>query len=398
MKRTLILGGGMVGSAMAMDLAASDDLEVTLADVRADTLEGVGASLGIATIQADLSDPATVGKLAAGHDVVLGALPSVLGLQTLKAVIEAGTDYCDISFMPENALELDDLARNRGVTAVVDCGVSPGLSNMMVGHAVTQLDPCERLEIYVGGVPVRRTWPFDYKAGFAPHDVIEVYVRPARIVEHGQIVVKEALSEPELMDFAEIGTLEAFNTDGLRSLAHTLKVPFMKEKTLRYPGHVALMRAFRETGLFSKELQDVGGQRVRPLDLTAALLFPKWTFQEGEADMTVMRVVVQGQQKGQSTTYRWDLLDRYDASTGLRSMSRTTAFPATIVARLISTGAFRRPGVCAPEVLGREPGILDTVIGELEQRGVRCSASVERTEPASAATPVGVTAQPRSAA
>jgi saccharopine dehydrogenase-like NADP-dependent oxidoreductase len=114
--------------------------------------------------------------------------------------------------------------------------------------------------------------------------------------------------------------------------------------------------------------------------------------------MTVMRVVVQGQQKGQSTTYRWDLLDRYDASTGLRSMSRTTAFPATIVASLICTGAFRRPGVCAPEVLGREPGILDTVIGELEQRGVRCSASVERAEAASAATPVGVTAQPRSAA
>ena len=168
MKRTLILGGGMVGSAMAMDLAATDDLEVTLADAQADTLERIGARHRIATIQADLSDPATVGKLAAGYDVVLGALPSVLGLQTLRAVIEAGTDYCDISFMSENALELDDFARSRGVTAVVDCGVAPGLSNMMVGHAVAQLDPCERLEVYVGGVPVRRTWPFDYKAGFAP--------------------------------------------------------------------------------------------------------------------------------------------------------------------------------------------------------------------------------------
>src|SRR5262249_11471019 len=249
------------------------------------------------------------------QDIVLGALPSVLGFQTLRAVLAARRPYVDISFMSENALELDALACEAGVCAVVDCGVAPGVSNMMAGYAASQLDECERVEIYVGGLPVERRWPFDYKAGFAPYDVIEEYVRPARLVEHGRVVVKEALSEPELMHVPGVGTLEAFNTDGLRSLIFTLRAPFMQEKTLRYPGPVQLMRAFRETGLFSKEPLNVGGQLIRPLDATAALLFPKWTFEEGEADLTVMRVIVAGRRGGQRRRYSWDLVDSFDPQT-----------------------------------------------------------------------------------
>jgi saccharopine dehydrogenase-like NADP-dependent oxidoreductase len=259
------------------------------------------------------------------------------------------------------------------------------VSNLMVGFAAAQLDACESVEIYVGGLPVERRWPFDYKAGFAPHDVIEEYVRPARVVEHGRVVVKEALSEPELLDFKGVGTLEAFNTDGLRSLIYTQRAPFMKEKTLRYPGHVALMRAFRGTGFFSKEPLEVAGQRIRPLDVTAALMFPKWTFEEGEEDLTVLRVLVQGRRGAERVVYTWDLLDAYDPASGLRSMSRTTAFPATIMARLVAGGSFTRPGVHPPETVGAEPGLLDAVLKELEVRGVRCRGRVERealaTEP-----------------
>ena len=380
MKKIVILGGGMIGSAMAMDLARDRRGDVTVADVRPESLSRIAARHGVATVRADLSDPAAIGRLVAEYDIVIGALPSVLGYQTLRAVIDAGGDYVDISFMPENAMELDGLARERGVTAVVDCGVAPGVSNMMAGFAASRLGSCQRLEIYVGGIPVERRWPFDYKAGFAPHDVIEEYVRPARVVEHGRIVVKEALSEPELMDFPGVGTLEAFNTDGLRSLAYTLKAPFMKEKTLRYPGHIHLMRAFRETGLFSKEPIDVAGQQVRPLDATAALLFPKWAFEEGEADLTVLRVIAEGRRGGITERYTWDLLDAYDPITKMRSMSRTTAFPATITARLVADGAFVRPGVHPPEVLGAQPGVLDTVLRELEARGVRCRSKLEREE------------------
>lgn len=367
----------MVGSCMASDLARKPDLSVTVADVRPGALAQVASRFGVKTLDADLANPAKVRELAAGFDVVLGALSSVIGLQTLRAVVEAGKPYCDISFMPEDALALDALAKERGVTAIVDCGVAPGMSNLLCGQAAAELDPCESLEIYVGGLPAVRRWPFEYKAGFSPSDVLEEYTRPSRVVENGQVVVKEALSEPELMDFPEVGTLEAFNTDGLRSLAYTLKVPSMREKTLRYPGHAALMRVFRETGLFSKEPIEVGGQRVRPLDVTSALLFPRWTFAEGEGDLTVMRVIARGRKDGRAIKKTWDLFDRYDPASGFRSMSRVTAFPATIVAGMLARGELRRPGVHPPELLAREPGLLDRILEELAERGVRYSAREE---------------------
>jgi lysine 6-dehydrogenase len=383
--RILVLGGGMIGSAVAFDLARSGRGPVTVADLKEPVYKRLGETPGVRSVRVDLSVPAAVRSLAAEFDLVVGALPSALGYRSLAAVIEAGRPYVDISFMAENALDLDGLARDHGVTAVVDCGVAPGISNLMVGYAASQLARTETVEIYVGGLPRERRWPFDYKAGFAPSDVIEEYVRPARMVEQGRVVVKEALSEPELLDFPGVGTLEAFNTDGLRSLIFTTDAPFMKEKTLRYPGHIELMRAFRETGFFSKEPVDVGGTLVRPLDATAALLFPKWTFAEGEADLTVMRVSVEGStQAGARKRFEFDLLDHYDAQTGLRSMSRTTAFPAAIVAGLVGDGTFRRPGVHAPETLGRVPGVLEAVLRELERRGVRCSSRVFATDAAEA--------------
>lgn len=385
-QKIVILGGGMIGSAMAMDLKRSGRHDVTVAELRPEVRERLAARYGVATRAADLSRPEAIRELVRDYDLVLGALPSVYGYRTLEAVIAAGKDYCDISFMPENALELDARARREGVTAVVDCGVAPGVSNVMAGYAATRLDPFQSLEIYVGGLPRERRWPYDYKAGFAPFDVIEEYTRPARVVAHGRVVVKEALSEPERMDFPGIGTLEAFNTDGLRSLIHTLDVPFMKEKTLRYPGHIQLMEAFRETGFFSKEPLAVGDVSVRPLDVLATLLFPKWTFAEGEADLTVLRVVAEGLADGRPARYSWDLLDRFDPQTGLRSMSRTTAFPATIVAGMLLDGTFRRPGVHAPESLGRVPGLLEHLLAELAARGVSCEAHV----PAAAEEPVAV--------
>jgi lysine 6-dehydrogenase len=381
-QKIVILGGGMIGSAMAMDLKRENRYDVTVAELRPEVRQRLESRHGVATLAADLSRPEAIKKLVKGYDLVLGALPSVYGYRTLEAVIAAGKDYCDISFMPENALELDARARAADITAVVDCGVAPGVSNVMAGFADARLDPFQSLEIYVGGLPRERRWPYDYKAGFAPFDVIEEYTRPARIVAHGRVVVKEALSEPERMDFPGVGTLEAFNTDGLRSLVHTLKVPFMKEKTLRYPGHIQLMEAFRETGFFSKQPLQVGDVSVRPLDVLATLLFPKWTFEDGEADVTVLRVVAEGLEHGQPTRYTWDLLDRFDPVTGLRSMSRTTAFPATIVAGLMLDGAFRRPGVHAPESLGREPGLLERLLEGLAARGVACQQRVAVEEPA----------------
>jgi saccharopine dehydrogenase-like NADP-dependent oxidoreductase len=378
-KHAVILGSGMVGSTMAMDLARGGEksFAVTVVDARAAALDRVTTRYGVATRQANLADAAAVTAAIADADVVLGALPSTLGLATLRTVIAAAKPYVDISFMAEDATELHSLAVASGARCVVDCGVAPGVSNMMAGYAAARLDPCTELEILVGGLPVVRCWPFDYKAGFAPYDVIEEYVRPARMVEGGRVVVKEALSEPELVDCPGVGTLEAFNTDGLRSLIKTLAVPHMREKTLRYPGHIQLMRVFRETGLFGKEPIDVGGARVRPLDLTSALLFPKWTYADGEADLTVMTVRARGHENGVPTEYAWTLHDTYDAASATRSMSRTTAFPATLVARLLADGRFPLgPGVYPPETPAATPGFLAGVLAGLEARGLRITAQV----------------------
>ncbi len=366
MTTAIVLGAGMVGSVIAADLA--DDFEVTLADISASALGAAKRRTPlVTTVAADLSDPDVIRKTVAPFDVVLGALPSRIGHQALRAVIEAGRNYCDISFMAEDPMDHDALARRQGVTAVVDCGVAPGLSNMIAGHAVDRLDPCEKLSIYVGGIPRVAEGPFQYKAAFSPSDVIQEYVRPARLVDQGRVVVHEALSEIEPISFAGVGALEAFNTDGLRTLV-TLNVPFMKEKTIRYSGHARLMRALRDAGFFSSDPITVSTVAVRPLEVTEALLFPRWTYEEGEQDMTLMRVIAVGE-SGESLT--WEMIDVYDETTATSSMARTTAFPCAITARMIVSGQFDQKGVIAPEQIGRVPGLLDHVLGELESRRVR---------------------------
>ena len=370
-QKVTVLGAGMVGSAVAVDLARSG-FAVTAVDARPEALAAVTArSPAVTAVRADCGSAESIGRAVEGADLVVGALASSMGFDTLRAVIDARKTYVDISFMAEDAWELDAYAKERGVTAVVDCGVGPGVSNLLVGHGARQLDVCESVEIYVGGLPVVRTWPYAYKAPFSPHDVLEEYTRPARLVEHGRVVVKEALSEPELMDFPEVGTLEAFNTDGLRSLAYTMKAPFMKEKTLRYPGHIELMRALRHTGLFSKEPLAVAGGAVRPLDVAAALLFPKCAYEEGEADLTVMRIVVAGTKDGRPARHEWALFDRYDPATDVRSMSRTTGYAATSMVAVLAAGRFKEPGVFPPELLAKEPGLVEAFLAEYAARGVR---------------------------
>ena len=373
-KKALVLGAGMVGSLMARDLAAEGEFEVTLVDRSQAAIDraarGFRSDMTIRGQVMDLSSAPILTGLAQQHDVVLGALASHLGYGALETLARAGTPYADISFMPENALDHHALAQEHGTTCVVDCGVAPGMSNLLVGEGVKRLDRTDEIEIYVGGLPRERHWPFEYKAGFAPADVIEEYTRPSRLVENGEVVVREALSEPEIMHFDGLGDLEAFNTDGLRSLLFTLDVPHMKEKTLRYPGHIELMRVFRETGFFRKDPIQVNGQAVVPLEVTQALLFPKWTFEDGEQDVTVMRILVRGEQDGQPKTYRWDLHETYSTAEAATSMSRTTALPCTLMARQLLQGAVPEPGVYAPEQLPPFGDLCPQILAGLAKRGI----------------------------
>ena len=368
MIHVVILGAGRVGGAMARDLA--EDFKVTVADRSEPALSSMREA-GLATRTADLSLPDGVKGAVADADLVVGAIPGFMGFATAKAVLEAGKPLVDISFFDEDCFELDALAKQQNLTAIVDCGIAPGCHNIILGDLSRQWDRITSFETLVGGLPVIRTWPYEYKAGFSPIDVIEEYTRPSRYVKDGKVVTFPALSEPELIDFEGLGTLESFNTDGLRSIIKTFpQVPDMKEKTLRYPGHIEKMRMLRESGFFGKEKIQVAGVEVSPLDLTTALLFPLWFMQEGEEDFTVMRVTVEGEKAGQRMRKEFNLLDRYDRATKTTSMARTTGYTCTATVRLLAKGGFSRKGISPPEFVGQEPGAWDFIREDLAKHGV----------------------------
>lgn len=378
MKSAVVLGCGLVGATISRDLAEDGQLEVTGADIDARRLKELEADKRVRTLRADLSSPQKLRELMKDFDVVVGALPSRLGRMALEAVIEVGRPYCDISFMAEDALELDERARERGVTAVVDCGVAPGLANLAIGHSRALLDELSRVVYYVGGLPKARRWPYAYKAPYAPADVLEVYTRPARMRENGRLVVKPALSEQELIDFPLVGTLEGFNTDGLRSLLQTVQVPNMKEKTLRYPGHAELMRVFAKTGLFSHEPLQVEGVQVSPMAVTSQLLFKQWALGPDELEFTVLRVEVEGTTGDKRERHTYELYDEYDVPTKTSSMARTTGFPCSIVTKLLVSGEVSQPGVLPPELLACPEGkVFDHMREELARRGIELHSHFE---------------------
>ncbi|MBA3061581.1 MAG: saccharopine dehydrogenase [Atribacteria sp.] len=375
--KAIVLGCGLIGELIAKDLAKDENFQVTAADIDEGRLNKLLKETGIGGIKADLSDSRVIKKIVAEQDIVIGAVPGFLGFNMLRSVIETSKNIVDISFMAEDPLSLDELAKKKGVTAVVDMGVAPGMSHMIVGYVDSLMDETKSATILVGGLPVIREWPYEYKIAWSPKDVIEEYIRPARLIECGKIVEKPALSDLELVDLPQIGTLEAFNTDGLRSLLYTIKIPSMKEKTLRYPGYAEKMRMLRETGFFSDTPIEVRGVKVKPIDLTSKLLFPKWELKEGEEELTVMRVIVQGKKDEKILRYTYDLIDYYDKEEKATSMSRATGFPCAIMARLVAQGEFQYLGVCPPEYIGREHEVYQKVMKELEKRNIFYKESIE---------------------
>jgi saccharopine dehydrogenase-like NADP-dependent oxidoreductase len=369
MRKSVILGSGMVGSVIARDISLNKDFDVLVADRSPESLRKLEI-LQIKTLTADLSSAENLKEIIRDCDIVVNALPGFLGFAALKSVIEAGKNVVDISFMPEDPFLLDEKAKTHGVTAVVDMGVAPGLSNLICGHARSLLDSGTNCIIMVGGLPKKRILPWEYRMPFSPSDVLEEYTRTARIVEKGRVVLKEALSEPELVDLPDVGTLESFNTDGLRTLIRTLDIPDMKEKTLRYPGYVKNLKLLIDSGFFSRESVEAGNVRIRPIDLTAQLLFNKWRLEEGEEEFTVMRVEVGGEKDGRSIIFVYDLFDEYDRKTGTSSMARTTGFPASVMAQLMAEKKILPPGIVPPEIIGMESSIYDQIIHELQTRRV----------------------------
>jgi len=334
MKKVLVLGCGRIGSLIAREMAR--DYQVMVADSNHDSLFKIAPpGSGMDARLVDLSDTYKLQMTIRTYDpdIVIGAMPSILGFKTLQTVIECEKNYVDISFMPEDPRDLEMRALMADVTVVVDMGVMPGLGNLMAGYAADRILECDTIKIYCGGNPAKPKPPYFYKAPFAPSDVIEEYTRPVRLKSDWCLKTVPAMSGSEMI-WTKRNKLEAFNTDGLRTLL-SLSVPNMVEKTLRYVGH-------RDEML--KVLEDP--------DFDRAELFEAWKYKEGEADQTTMLVHAHGPVNNSFQEWmKWTLDDEMNTETGDSSMARTTAFPCVTVARMILEKIIVTTGLLTPEYL-----------------------------------------------
>ncbi len=370
MTKIIVLGAGMVGSAMAADLSKKHS--ITIADLSIQRLEHIkNKDQNLSILQLDVCDTKKLQTVLQDFDFVVCAVPGFLGFQTIKTIIEAGKNVVDISFFPENALELDALAKAKGVTVIVDCGVAPGMHNIILGYYNEKLKLTD-FETLVGGLPKVKKWPFNYKAPFSPIDVIEEYTRPARYVENGTIIIREALTDCEYVNFDKVGTLESFNSDGLRSILFTMPhIKNMKEKTLRYPGHVEYVKVLKDSGFFNEKKIMVNGTEISPLDFTSKILFNEWKLGETEEELTVMRITLKGENKnGQIEEVVYNLYDEYCPETQTSSMARTTGYTATAVANMFLEGLFTEKGIFPPELIGKHELCFEYVLNYLKERNV----------------------------
>jgi len=382
-RKVIVLGNGLVGSVMALDLAEDEGYEVTVCDrdeaaLRC-TREKSGGRIRTRS-DVDFSSPDSITEAVRGNDLCIGAVPGFLGYAMLGAVIRAGVDMSDISFMGEDYRGWDAEAKRAGVTTFEDVGVAPGSSSVLIGYACDMLERVEDVTYYVTGLPVRPEYPFDYKLVFSPDDLIEEYVRPARTKRNGEILSVPALSGRKILKFdipgMELPEMEGFFTDGSRTLLDTIPSPNVTEYTLRYPGTAERMELLRAVGLFDTEPVDVKGMKVAPRDLFGALAYPRMRLGETENEFTFYHVEVTGTREGRRLQYRYSLYDERDMRTGYPSMSRTTGFPCVIVGRMIAEGLLKMPGVNPPEAVGKNHRAVERFIEELKKRNVRIHHSV----------------------
>jgi saccharopine dehydrogenase-like NADP-dependent oxidoreductase len=345
--KILVLGGGAQGRVIATDTATRlPQALVTVADIRDPHLPALP---NLRFLEADCSAFDTVVRLMSGHDLAVGALPSRLGFAAMRAAIEARCNLVDVSFCAEDVLELDEPARRAGIAIVPDAGLAPGISNLAAGEAYARRGAPRELLIMVGGVAQDRSRPYGYCVTWSLDDLNEEYVRPARIVRGGERVTVPVFSGLERVQVEGAGPMEAFYSDGLRSLMDTLPgVPEMGEKTLRWPGHAEAVRPLVAAGRLVEEL------RARctldpPLDLVALVVRLRWT--DGEELTT--------------------LVDRYDPASGLTAMARTTAFTTAITAQMLAGGLVPPSGVQPLERVARDPRAWRTMLDGLAAHGVK---------------------------
>jgi len=377
--KILIVGTGNIGSIIARDLAENmTSAEIVIADKNQRRAEQVAATIGkkdVSGIPLDVFDRKNLVDTLKKFDLVVGALPGEISYKLLVACVNAKVNTVDVSFMPENPLALSKAAAEAGVTIIPDCGVAPGLSHMLVQRGVSKLDEVENAQIMVGGLPEKPIPPLGYTITWSVEGLIDEYMRKARIIKDGKVTEVDALDQVEEVEFPGVGKLEAFYSDGLRTLLQTVKgVKNMAEKTLRYPGHIDKIRLLRDLGLLDESPIEVAGASVPPRNVTMRLLEKKLK-KPDVPDILAMLVQVEGTKDGKRTMYSYQILDRYDKKSRVTAMARTTAYTASCVAQLLARKVIKMRGMIPPEKLGGDEKVFRKLLSMLKKRGIEIKES-----------------------
>jgi lysine 6-dehydrogenase len=372
----LVLGRGLQGSACAYDLLQNREVEkVRLADLHINHLPEFLAPYSgkrLLPTRLDVRDSEAVLAVMRESDAVMSAIPYYFNLEMARCAVESGVHFADLGGNTEIVFqqkELDERARAENITVVPDCGLAPGMVNILAEHGIRQLDEVRSVRIYVGGLPQQPEPPLNYQIVYSIEGVLDYYTTLSWVVRDGKRVQVKALSEREPVRFpSPVGELEAFHTaGGLSTMAwrYEGKIPTMEYKTLRYPGHAQIMEAIRDLGLLDLTAVDVKGQKVIPREAFISTVSPRLTKPDGR-DLVALRVVVEGTKGGQPKTLGWELLDYYDQAHGISAMMRTTGYSLSITGQLQAMGEVQPPGVHTPD----ECIPAERYIAELARRGV----------------------------
>ena len=379
--KMLVLGAGLQGSACAYDLLQNDEVtEVRLADIDTGHLAPFLAPYSgkrLIPTPLDVRDSEAVRALMRESDAVMSAIPYYLNLDLARHAAEIGVHFCDLGGNTDIVFDqkkLDALAKEKDITIVPDCGLAPGMVNILAQHGIDRMDSVDEVKIFVGGLPQDPEPPLNYQIVYSLEGVLDYYTTLSWVVRDGKRKQVKALSEIEPVQFAApVGELEAFHTaGGLSTMAFRYegKIPVMEYKTLRYPGHAKIMEAIRELGLLEQEPVDVKGVRVSPRDVAVAAMGPRLTKPKGK-DLVALRVTVKGTKDGKPKTMSYELVDLYDEERGISAMMRTTGYSLSITGQMQARREIGPAGVHTPD----ECIPADRYIEELRRRGVSIAIS-----------------------
>ncbi|MEE8251167.1 MAG: saccharopine dehydrogenase C-terminal domain-containing protein [Gemmatimonadales bacterium] len=375
--KILVLGRGFQGSACTFDLVRYTDATVTIADVSPGDLPNFldPHASRIKMLELDVRDGDAVRAVMKEHEATLSAIPYYFNFEMAALAVEAGVHFADLggnTGIVRQQQTLDEKAQRQGVTVVADCGLAPGMVNILAAEGMRRLDQVESVRLYVGGLPENPEPPLNYQIAYSLEGVLDYYTTAASVLRDGKPAEVAALSELENVRFEELGTLEAFHTaGGLSTMPWDFEgmVDTMEYKTLRYPGHAEAMRVIRDVGLLGLEPVMVKGTEVVPREAFIATVEPVLR-KPGSPDLVALKAVIRGKKAGGPDEIVFELIDRYDQENGISAMMRTTGYSLAITGMMLVDGRIDKRGVytaaqCTPyEEYARELGLRGVRIEE----------------------------------